>query len=401
MATLVTVAAARCEHGGASFTAIGDEFDDLSRRCAVIAADVLDAWFDPAPEVLDALRDHLAWSVRSSPPASCEGFVRAVARARGVHEDCIVPGAGSSALIYLALTRWLSRESRALILEPTYGEYAHVLHRVIGCRVDTISLREENGFAVPLGELRSKLASGRYDLAAIVNPNNPTGTVIRRADLEPVIAAAHERTIVWVDEAYCEYAETCDSGNCGAGVPPAGSAAGGGRLPHGKTVTVEPLAAASLNIVVCKTLSKVYALSGLRAAYLCGPAPLMAELRKLTPPWAIPLPAQIAAVRALACNGYYQARWRETHALRADLATALRGLAPWRVIEGCLNSVLCLLTPGMPLASELVRACRNRGVYLRDCANLCPAFDGGAVRIAVRSEEENVRVVDAIRSAPP
>src|SRR5262249_4531656 len=52
--------APRCYHGGAFFDAIGEQFDDLARRHRIINADVLDAWFPPAPGVLDALREHLA-----------------------------------------------------------------------------------------------------------------------------------------------------------------------------------------------------------------------------------------------------------------------------------------------------------------------------------------------------
>ena len=84
-----------CYHGGAFFDAIGDEFDDLTRREDVINADVLDAWFPPSPLVLDALRGHLPWLVRTSPPTDCGGMARKIAAARGVGAECIQPGAGS------------------------------------------------------------------------------------------------------------------------------------------------------------------------------------------------------------------------------------------------------------------------------------------------------------------
>jgi histidinol-phosphate/aromatic aminotransferase/cobyric acid decarboxylase-like protein len=159
------------------------------------------------------------------------------------------------------------------------------------------------------------------------------------------------------------------------------------------SASVERFAAASANVVVCKSLSKVYALSGARAAYLCGPARLMAGLRGVTPPWAVSLPAQIAAVRALGCGEYYRRCWARTHVLRGMLAGRLRRLAPWRVVEGCLNAVLCLCPAGMPGSAEIVEACRERGVYLRDCSGLAPAFRGRAVRVAVRGPEETARMV--------
>lgn len=367
-----------CEHGGRSFEVIGDEFDDLSRRGRVVAADVLDAWFDPAPEVIEALREHAGWLARASPPTGCEGLVRAIARARGVGEGNILPGAGSSALIYLAFTRWLTPSSRALVVSPTYGEYAHVLERVVGCRVERLELREEEGFEVPLEALGDQLAMGRYDLAVIVNPNNPTGTHIGRERLEAVLAEAHPRTRVWVDEAYAEY--------------------GGADVSVERFASVEGGAGRG-DVVVCKTMSKVYALSGLRAAYLCGPERVIGQLRSLTPPWAVSLPAQVAGVRALACGEYYRRCWARTHELRAELAARLREVAPWRVMEGCLNAVLCVCPAGMPDTRVIAEECRRQGVYVRDCSAQGAALAGRALRVAVREREEAERIVRALEAA--
>src|SRR5262249_11669763 len=83
---------AACPHGAAFFAASGAPFDSLARRTAVINADVLDAWFPPAPAALAALREHLPWLVRTSPPADAGGLVRTVARVRGVPADSVLPG---------------------------------------------------------------------------------------------------------------------------------------------------------------------------------------------------------------------------------------------------------------------------------------------------------------------
>src|SRR5262249_43456948 len=145
----------------------------------VINADVLDAWFDPSPKVLDALRDHLPWLLRTSPPTGCEGMIRAIARARGVASRSILPGAGSSGLIFLALRQWLTATSRVLILDPMYGEYAHVLERVVGCKVDRLQLERQEGYALAPAQLRKAIARG-YDWVILVNPNSPTGQHLHR-----------------------------------------------------------------------------------------------------------------------------------------------------------------------------------------------------------------------------
>lgn len=84
----------------------------------IINADVLDAWFPPSPTVLATLQENLPWLLQTSPPTHAEGLIRVIARTRGVLEACILPGAGSSSLIFLALRQWLTSTSRVLLLDP-------------------------------------------------------------------------------------------------------------------------------------------------------------------------------------------------------------------------------------------------------------------------------------------
>src|SRR5258708_3359449 len=99
---------AACFHGGAFFDAVGARFEVLERSKAIINADVLDAWFPPSPKALAALEEYMPWCLRTSPPAGCEGLIEAIAQARGVASQNILPGAGSSDLIFRALRHWLA-----------------------------------------------------------------------------------------------------------------------------------------------------------------------------------------------------------------------------------------------------------------------------------------------------
>lgn len=360
-----------CFHGGAFFEAIGDDFATLERRRSVIPADVLDAWFPPAPAVLEALRRHLGWIVRTSPPTNGEGLVRALASARGVPESSLVVGGGSSDLIFLALPHWLGAGSRALLLDPTYGEYAHVLEHVVGCRVDRLPLRREQRYRVDAADLELAMR-GAYDLVVLVNPNSPTGQHLPARALGGLVARAPARTRIWVDETYVEYA--------------------------GPGESLESLAAASERLVVCKSMSKVYALSGVRVAYLVTAPRLAAQLRRRTPPWAVGLPGQIAAVRALQSPDYYRARWDETRRLREELARGLGAIAGLEVIPGVANFLLVHLAERLPTARTVVARCRERGLFLRDAGVMSPSLGERAIRIAVRDSRANRRQLGILAS---
>src|SRR3954465_3465127 len=99
----------------------------------------------------------------------------------------------------------------------------------------------------------------------------------------------------------------------------------------GTKESMERFAVGSENVLVCKSMSKVYALSGARVAYLCGGAHQLEELRAITPPWVVSLPAQVAAVKALGDPEYYAARYAETALLRQHLSEQLERLG-WDVL---------------------------------------------------------------------
>lgn len=359
---------AACFHGGEFFEAIGPGFDSLERSETIINADVLDAWFPPSPKVLNVLQERLPWLLRTSPPTDCSGLVSTIATARGVRPENVLPGAGSSDLIFRALRHWLNPGSHALILDPTYGEYAHVLERVIGCVVDRLPLDPRNGYQVDLPRLQAAFEDD-YDMVILVNPNSPTGRHIHRAELEALLSKVPAATRVWIDETYVEYA--------------------------GADQSLEQFAAASENVIVCKSMSKVYALSGARAAYLCAGPHQLEALRAITPPWVVSLPAQLAAVRALQDPEYYADRYVETAQLRRQFAHGLASLG-FDVVPGIANFILCHLPVSAPEAAVVVQHCRKEEVFLRDAKLMGSQLGPRALRIAVKDADSNARILSAL-----
>lgn len=361
---------ARCEHGGGFFKSVGEELLTLEKSRDVISADVLDAWFDPSPDAVAAVSEYLPWLMKTSPPEDAAGLARAVSKARGVPEDCVVPGGGSSELMYMALPRLLPRSPRVLHLDPTYGEYAFIVNNLLSGKTLPFPLSRKNGYVPDAEALSRKISAERPDMAVIVNPNSPTGALFAGEDLERVILSAPEGVLFWIDETYIDYA--------------------------GKDRSLEGLAASRKNVIVCKSMSKCYALSGLRCAYLVCHRDTAAFLKRFSPPWSIGLLAQTAAVRALCDTEYYARRYRETAENRAELVRTLSGLG-LEITSGCANWILLHLPPGMDKAAFL-QACEAENLFLRDAGGMGAGLEN-AVRAAVKDSASNTRMAEIIRRA--
>jgi histidinol-phosphate/aromatic aminotransferase/cobyric acid decarboxylase-like protein len=177
---------------------------------------------------------------------------------------------------------------------------------------------------------------------------------------------------VWIDETYIEYA--------------------------GAEHSLESFAVQSENVIVCKSMSKVYALSGLRAAYLCASPHQLEELKAITPPWSVSLPAQIAATYALHAKDYYAMRYGETKELREKLVQELCAMGITEIIPGIANFVMFHLPETMDTAESIVKKCRDSGLFLRNVAGMGSEVGHRAMRMAVKDEETNNRMLEIFRT---
>lgn len=358
-------------HGGASFQAIGADFADLDRRRDVVDADVLDAWYEPAPAVLTTLRDHLPWLVKTSPPTHGDGLRAAIAARHGLDPGQVLVGGGTSSLMFLALPRLVARGDTVALLDPMYGEYRHLCEHVLGARVVGCELDEAQGFRPDARAIAARVAAARARLLILVNPNSPTGVGFDRPGLQQLLAELPAETSVWIDETYVDFA------------------------PH--VPTAEPLVRSDGRLIVAKSLSKFFALSGLRVGYLCSSLARIGALEPWSPPWSAGLLAQVAAMRALASYDWYRQQAATTAQLRDALAARIAAIPGLRPFPSATNFVL-FKTDAVD-AATLVSRCQAHGVFLRDCASLSPRFGGRFVRTAVKDAAANDRIVAALRAA--
>jgi histidinol-phosphate/aromatic aminotransferase/cobyric acid decarboxylase-like protein len=256
--------------------ALGAEHGSSSEAGGSLACDVLDAWFPPSPAALAAIA---AAPANKTPETGAWSLASAVERRRGLLPGSAVAGCGSSELIH-ALFRAL-RPGTVSLRDDTYSEYRYAAElygaSVVGPDAD------------------------RFDAKVVVNPNNPTGETVSASALAAEAAARPDAWFV-VDETYSDYAA-------------------------GNRTSVERLHLP--NVIVVKSMSKCWGLSGVRAGYLACNAPdLVARIRREQPPWTVSNAAAAAAEAALSCESeeHYRLAWLDTHRERSLLALELRRL---------------------------------------------------------------------------
>ena len=358
-----------CIHGGDSWAVSGFDFD---KRRSMVIGDVLDSSFQPCPEVLDVLRSQLTHCCMESPPIHSEPLIEKISNCRRVDSSHLMVSSGSSSLMYTCFPRLLHQDSSVLLLSPTYGEYKHIMTNVIRCKVTEFFVYPETHFQIDVAEL-CRVACN-HDALILVNPNSPTG--IYCDQMEHVVKRLHSDRkanrsrckCIWVDETYIDYVQ-------GA-------------------VSLESVVSSVPELIVCKSMSKVYALSGLRIAYIASQQ--ANHLRPYVPPWSVSLPAQLAGIEALSHPSYYKQQYEIIHERRLILEKALHAMN-MIVFSGCANFVLAFLPETCSMdASQFVDRCRENHVYVRDVTDMGSTLGKCAIRFAVRPSPELLQMLDTV-----
>ncbi|PLY00478.1 MAG: threonine-phosphate decarboxylase [Desulfuromonas sp.] len=284
-----------------------------------------------------------------------ERLVEALAARYGLAPESLLAGHGSTELIYL-LPRVL-RPRSATIVTPAFGEYARALTQA-GIPFTHYPLDPENGFVLDPEALVARLEPS-CELVILANPGNPSGGPLDPALLADLAVRLAGRATLLVDEAFvdfCPAASLLDT-----------------RHEHD-------------NLYLLRSLTKFYAIPGLRAGYLAGPPDGVAALRNAQEPWSLSAPALHAALACLDDTAYRRATLRTLPRLRRQLAAGLTRLG-LEVFDSAANYLLCRL-PIDCSAATLATLLQLRGILVRSCEDFTP-LDERYLRVAVRDSDEN------------
>lgn len=313
--------------------------------------------FPPCPEIAEAV----AGAALTRYPDSASGELRSVlAELHGVVPESVLVTNGLAQAIFLCAFAFADRGKTVLIASPTFGEYRSA-SELAGADILEVPAREEEEFAFPLADLEDHVRTARPSLAWVCSPNNPTGTLPSKEHILRLLSACEETgTLLVLDEAYVNFA------------PPGSSA-----LP-----LLRP------GLLLLRSMTKDYGLTGLRLGYIVGDPRLVGFLSSLQPPWSVNACAQAAGLAALRNGEYYKAQWVSLRGLAADLARDLveSGFSPFPSAGNFL-----LFRAGD--TERLQAFLWERRILVRDCSSFGLS---GYVRVGVRSGEENRRLVECL-----
>ncbi len=304
------------------------------------------------------------------PPGDYRRLVEAAAARYGVAPSEVVPGAGADEILDLCTKAFLPFGGRAVIPVPSYAMYRVDTEQHGGVPVLVPRLPADDGFAMDLPAVRA--AARDASVVWLCNPNNPTGAEEREGAIETLLAgiatdaAQTGRAPAWVivDEAYAEFT---------------------GR-------SAIPLRHMHPNLVVVRTVSKAYALAGLRVGFAVATADTINRIALYRPPGSIGTISVTVAERMLREPEAMLANVARVQAERPRMVAALAaaGLRPY-------PSVTCfvLVDMGSPdRAAEVAEFLMRRGMVPRTFPQRHPAAH--CLRLTVRAPHENDRLLEAI-----
>ncbi len=313
------------------------------------------------PQFLRAIKDTVTPALLSRyPDRDALALTAAIAATENVAPKNILAGNGTAELIQSIALAYVEKGSRHLIIAPTFGEYARAVQLMGGRTREIRPTRADFRFSP--AEIIAEIERFRPNGIWLCNPNNPTGQQWTRAELAQLFAAAPNA--LWViDEAYRHFTAKSVSAWDGAS-----------------------------NKIILRSLTKDFALAGVRLGYALAPAEIIAALKKTQAPWSVNSLAQVAGVIA-----HQPENWQWMRAGLAKLRQHAQTL--W-------DDLSALGFPPLPTdttfglvkvddAAQTHRQLLTRGILVRDATSFgLPDH----IRIAAQLPAQNEKLLAAMKA---
>jgi histidinol-phosphate aminotransferase len=313
--------------------------------------------FGPPPGLVDALTSP---SIERYPDSEASELRQALAEKLNLPAPKVMVGSGSTELIRLIATAYLKPGDLVMIPQPTYSEYK------ISCQIAESNIIEqpvlkEPDFHPDIREISKLLKKYRPKAVFLCNPNNPTGQYMSKDEVPQIMSSAQHSLIV-LDEAYIAFTENA-----------------------WKSVDLVDRS----NLVILRSMTKDYALAGLRLGYVIAAEPIISILKRVRPPWNVNSVAQKAGIIALNADKYLKECGIKIIEAKNFLINELKllGLSP---LPSPTNFFLVRVGNATAFRQALLKRC----ILVRDCTSFgLPKY----IRLAPRPIPDCRKLIEAIK----
>lgn len=315
----------------------------------------------PSPMALAAMKKSVE-KMHLYPDGNVYYLKESLARKLGLSSNELLFGNGSDELLSFITLTFLQAGEEAIMVKPSFSEYDFATCLV---GAETICVDLDSGtFNYEPRRLLEKI-SARTKVIFICSPNNPTGTVITKEQLDSLVAGLPSGVILVIDQAYLEYAD---------------------ELDHSSGISYVK---SGMPVVLLRTFSKIYALAGLRIGYAIAAPKIIEALSRVKEPFNVNAMAQVAALAALGDEAHLEKSRQMVIKGRKQLA---QGLARLNLKPVPDQANFCFINLGVD-AKGVFQALLKKGIIVRTGDIF--GFDS-YIRVTYGTEAQNARFLQAL-----
>lgn len=302
------------------------------------------------------------------PDTECKHIKESLSGYLRIPKENLLVGNGSIEIIFLIFMAL--RPKTVLIPIPTFGEYEKAAS-LFGAK--RVFLKPTRGLSINKDELFKGIDSAQ--MVFICNPNNPTGSLIDYKTMSAIAERCKSKGVfLVVDEAFIDFLKN----------------KWGGSLIRGVLKNER--------LLVIGSLTKFFAIAGLRLGYLAADSSIIGKISKFQSPWSVNAFAQLASTMILRDKNYINKSRRYIQKEKIFLFNELNKINFIKAYKPSANFIFCKITCPKISSGRLYEFCGKNAITIRDCSDF-RGLDNTFIRVAVRKRQENKKLIRILKKA--
>lgn len=308
-------------------------------------------------------------TIMSYPDPDYKKLLESISSFYNIDKKNLILGNGSTELIYLL--SYTLKPVKAVIIQPSYIEYELSLNKINSKILNLVGKNKDN-FKVGIHHIINKLKDKNINIIYLSNPNNPSGYIYTKEELEELLSACKKyKKYLFIDEAFLDF------------------------LPDYNDITLSSYIEKNKHLIILKTLTKFYAIPGLRLGLIAASKSIIEKLKFMQPPWSINCFSQLIGDLILNDRTYIEKTISYIKEEKYHLIIELSKIKGIKVFLSYTNYILCEITNSKKLVS-LENYLSKKNIIIRNCSNYIGLNDK-YFRVAVKTRKENKLLLKCLK----